>query len=103
MTQRIGRRTRLKPEAIGAYREWHAAVWPALLALNTEAGIRNYSIFIDGVDLFSYLEVDDLEKAIASLSKSDVARSWQRLMAPLMDSEDAVNPWTLLEEVFHQN
>ena len=40
--QRIGRRTRLKPWAIGEYRDWHLKVWPELLALNVGAGIRNY-------------------------------------------------------------
>ncbi len=101
--QRIGRRTRLKHWAIGEYRDWHLKVWPELLALNVGAGIRNYTIFIDGAELFSYLEVDDFEGAISHLSDSEVAACWQTLMAPLMDSADAISPWAVLEEVFHQD
>lgn len=101
--QRIGRRTRVKPEAIAEYRDWHRRVWPELLALNAGAGIRNYTIFMDGTDLFSYLEVDDFEAAIRHLSGSEIADRWQALMAPLMDSADAVSPWTILDEVFHQD
>jgi len=88
---RIGRRTRVKPEAIAGYRDWH------------QAGIRNYTIYMDGPELFSYFEVDDLDAAMAFLSTSEVSDRWQALMAPLMDAPSAENPWRVLEEVFHQD
>lgn len=100
--QRIGRRTRVKPEAVAEYRDWHRHVWPELLALNRQAGIRNYTIFMDGPELFSYVEVEDFETAIAFLSRNEISGRWQALMAPLMEG-DALSPWTLLEEVFHQD
>lgn len=100
--QRIGRRTKVKPEAVAQYRDWHARVWPELLLLNKQVGIRNYTIFIDGDDLFSYLEVDDFEAAAALMTGSPIGEKWQALMAPLMVSE-ALNPWTTLEEIFHQD
>jgi L-rhamnose mutarotase len=99
--QRIGRSTRLKPGAEAEYRTWHRQVWPELLALNKQAGIRNYSIFIDGTRLFSYLEVDDFAAAAAFLERDETSRRWQALMAPFMDSDDEHSPWVLLEEVFH--
>lgn len=100
---RIGRRTRVKPEAIAGYRDWHQRVWPEIVALTRQAGIRNYTIYMDGPELFSYFEVDDLDAAMAFLSTSEVSDRWQALMAPLMDAPSAENPWRVLEEVFHQD
>lgn len=100
---RMGRRTRVKPEAAAEYRRWHAEVWPELIALNTAAGIRNYSIYMDGAELFSYFEVDDFDAAMALLSGNQLAAKWQALMAPFMESDDATSPWVVLEEVYHQD
>jgi L-rhamnose mutarotase len=101
--QRIGRTTWVKPGREAEYREWHRKVWPELLALVREAGIRNYTIFMQGRQLFSYLEVGDFEKAGAVIGAAEVSARWQELMAPLMDAADAVSPWQLLEEVFHSD
>ena len=103
MAQRIGRRTRVKADAVADYRNWHSNVWPALQELNTAAGIRNYTIFMEGAELFSYFEVEDLDAAMAVLESSDVATKWQEIMAPLMEDSHAINPWIGLEEVFHQD
>ena len=100
---RIGRRTRVKPDAIAAYRDWHRRVWPEIAALTREAGIRNYSIFMDGAELFSYFEVDDLDAAMAFLSRREISHRWQALMAPLMEAPSPESPWQVLEEVYHQD
>lgn len=99
--QRIGRRTRVRPEAISAYRDWHKRIWAEIVELTREAGIRNYTIYMDGPDLFSYFEVEDLTAAMAFLSRSDLSNRWQTLMAPLMDAPVAESPWQVLEEVLH--
>jgi len=100
---RIGRRSKLKPEGVAAYREWHSKVWPAVLEFNTAAGIRNFSIFLDGTDLFSYFEVDEVAAALARLNSREMVTKWLELMAPLMDAPDPMTPWVDLEEVFHQD
>src|SRR5262245_1243209 len=99
--QRIGRTTHVKAGAEAEYRKWHQQVWPELLQLNKQAGIRNYTIFMQGTQLFSYLEVDDFRATIAILSHSELGQRWQELMAPLMDADDLLSPWVVLEEVFH--
>jgi L-rhamnose mutarotase len=100
---RLGRRTRVKEAALAEYREWHKKVWPELLALNTAAGVRNYTIFLDGTTLFSYCEVDDPSAAQQLMMQSELGARWQALMAPFMDADDPNAPWTELEEVFHQD
>jgi L-rhamnose mutarotase len=98
---RIARWTRVKAGCEAEYTEWHRKVWPELLALNSRAGIRNYSIYLRGRELFSYLEVDDWDAAMQFLGGQEVAQKWQELMAPLMDASDVLAPWERLEEVFH--
>jgi L-rhamnose mutarotase len=97
---RIARWTRVRPGCEADYQKWHREVWPELLALNSRSGIRNYSIYMHGRDLFSYLEVDDWDAAMQYLGQQEVAQRWQELMAPLMDAPDLLSPWQL-EEVFH--
>jgi L-rhamnose mutarotase len=83
--ERIGFRMRLRPGAEAAYRARHAAVWPDLLADLSAAGASNYSIFLDGVDLFGYLEVDDFERFRTAMAASAANARWQPEMDTLID------------------
>ena len=100
---RIGRRTRLRPEAVAAYKEWHTKVWPELHELDKAAGVRNFSIYIDGNDLFAYCEVDDVDAVLPTVNDNEVLTKWLQLMAPFMDAPDPMRPWVELEEIFHQD
>ena len=100
---RIGRRAFLKAEAVEEYRRLHGDVWPALLTEISAAGIRNYSIFISGRELFSFFEVDDFDAAVTALEQSGLASEWQSKLAPLMDADDPLRPWQAIAEVFHLN
>jgi len=99
--QRIGRRSRLKDGAVDEYVKAHRALWPEMQRAIQQAGISNYSIYRDGLDLFSYFEVEDLEHAAAFLEQQPIAQQWQDAMSGFMDAEDALAPWRVLEEVFH--
>jgi L-rhamnose mutarotase len=54
--QRYGMVIGVKPEMIVAYKQLHAAVWPAVLAQILRSHIRNYSIYLREPEnlLFSY-------------------------------------------------
>ena len=79
--ERIGFRMRLLPGQEAEYRRRHAAVWPELLADLTAAGASNYSIFLDGEDLFGYLEVDDFAAFRTTMAASEANARWQPEMA----------------------
>ena len=46
----------LKPGNEAIYQEKHDHIWPEMLSLMKERGIRNYSIYRHGLMLFAYLE-----------------------------------------------
>ena len=76
-------------------------MWPEIINLIKKAGIKNYSIYISGHDLFSYLEVDDWNRALKIIMKDSIGEKFQKYLAPLMDAHDPVSPWVQIEEVFH--
>lgn len=100
MTQRGAFVLRVKPDRIDDYVEAHAAVWPEMLQSLTDAGIRNFSIFRDGTQVFGYFEADDLERAGAHMAAQEVNTRWQDAMAELLEERvpDAGPP--PLEEIF---
>ena len=81
---KVGIRTRLKPGAEAKYESYHRAVWPDVLAAIRRAGITDYVIFRDGLDLFHCIECDDYDRAIAELAQDQVNIRWQAEMAPMM-------------------
>ena len=101
--ERIGFRMRLRPGQEAEYRRRHASVWPELLADLSEAGASNYSIFLDGEDLFGYLEVDDLDAFREGMAGSAANDRWQPEMAPLIDplTDPATGFHRRMDEVFH--
>jgi L-rhamnose mutarotase len=100
MTQRSAFVLRVRPDRIDDYVEAHRNVWPELLAALRSAGIRNYTIFRHGNELFGYFESDDLEAAAAFMEAQEVNARWQDAMAGLLEERvpDAGPP--ALEEVF---
>jgi L-rhamnose mutarotase len=100
---RIARIAKLKPGCEAEYIKRHKEVWPEVLELIKDSGVKNYSIYISGLDLFSYLEVDDWDEAIEKMLGDKVGDKFQEYMAPLMDSNDPKSPWVNIEEVFHLN
>ena len=100
MTQRSAFVLRVRPEKVDAYVEAHRNVWPEMLDALGAAGIRNYTIFRAGNEVFGYFESDDLEHAGAYLAGREVSTRWQDAMADLLEERvpDAGPP--PLEQIF---
>jgi L-rhamnose mutarotase len=100
MSQRSAFVLRVRPDKIDEYVAAHREVWPEMLDALRSAGIRNYTIFRHGNEMFGYFEADDLEAAGAYMAEQDVNSRWQDAMAELLDERvpDAGPP--PLEEVF---
>ena len=81
----------------------HDEIWPEMKELLTEAGIKNYSIWLTGDELFGYYEC---EKGISHASKtqanSDVVDRWNVYMKDVMvmEMDTITGAQRKLEEVF---
>jgi len=100
MTQRSAFVLKVRPDKIDEYVEAHRNVWPEMLDALRMAGIRNYSIFRHGNEVFGYFESDDLEAAGAYMSKQEVNARWQDAMADLLQERVPAEGPAPLEEVF---
>ena len=100
MAERRGFILRVKPDRIDEYVEAHRQVWPEMLAALSEAGIRNYTIFRSGNEMFGYFEADDFNEAEAFLAEQEVSARWQDAMAELLDERVPDGGPPPLEEVF---
>ncbi len=100
MTQRSAFVLRVRPDRIDDYVAAHGSVWPEMLDALRGAGIRNYTIFRHGNQVFGYFEADDLEAAGRYMAEQDVSHRWQDAMAELLEERvpDAGPP--ALPEVF---
>lgn len=100
---RVGFKMQLKPGNEVEYKRRHDEIWPNLSQLLTDQGIRNYSIFRDGLTLFAYLEIDDPTR-LESLPDEDMMQQWWRYMEPLMECNSDASPVIVrLEEAFHMD
>ena len=101
--QRVAFLMRIVPGTEEEYERRHQQAWPEMLAELKAAGCHNYSIYRDGLQLFGYLEVDDLDRYRSYLAESEVAARWEAQMSDILIR--AVDPATsfppLLPEVFH--
>jgi L-rhamnose mutarotase len=85
MPQRSAFILRVRPEKVDEYVAAHRHVWPEMLDALRQAGIRNYTIFRAGTEMFGYFESDDLEAAAEYLAAQEVSSRWQDAMADLLE------------------
>jgi L-rhamnose mutarotase len=100
MTERAAFVLHVTPERIDEYVSAHANVWPEMLQALRDAGIRNYTIFRDGDQVFGYFESDDLEAAAAYLEAQEVTARWQDAMADLLEERVPDTGPPALEPIF---
>ena len=100
MTQRSAFVLRVRPEKFDDYVTAHSSVWPEMLDALRGAGIRNYTIFRAGNQVFGYFETDELAATEQYLAQQEVCTRWQDHMAALLEERvpDAGPPQ--LEEIF---
>ncbi len=100
MTERAAFVLRVRPDRIDDYLAAHRAVWPEMLDALRAAGIRNYTIFRDGTNVFGYFEADDVEASAAYMAAQEVNARWQDAMAELLEERVADEGPSTLEAIF---
>lgn len=95
----------LKPGYAEEYKRRHDAIWPELQAVLAEAGIRDYSIFLDEETntLFAFQRLEDSFDE-AAIPAHPVVQRWWAYMADIMETHPDNEPVTKpLREVFHMD
>jgi L-rhamnose mutarotase len=94
---------KLKAGAADEYRRRHDQIWPELARLLRDAGIHDYSIFLDEetLHLFAVLKLTPHHRR-ESLPQDPVMQRWWEYMADLMETTPDHRPreWPLLP-MFH--
>lgn len=96
---------KLKPGFEAEYRKRHDEIWPELEKALHEAGISDYSIFLDRetLILFGVQKLTD-DNTSDTLPQQEIMRKWWDYMADIMEVNPDNSPVCLpLEEVFHMD
>lgn len=85
------------------YKKRHDEIWPELKSLLKEAGISEYSIFLDeqSGDLFAFLKIEDANK-LDLLPAKQIMKKWWTYMEGIMETNEDHSPVSIpLKEVFY--
>ena len=86
--ERFAWKGRIKPGMQAEYKRRHDEIWPEMLALLKQAGIRNYSIWSDGTEVFGYYECEKgADYAARVQAQSAVVDKWNEYMKDVMVME----------------
>ena len=81
------KRTRLRHDAVEAYERIHREIPVELHDDLLAAGVRQWHIWRDGVDLIHVIEVDDREAMGRRMADSEANRAWQAIIGPLLSDD----------------
>jgi len=101
--ERYAWRAKVLDGKLDEYIRRHDEIWPEMLKVLKEAGIRNYTIWNNGSDLFGYYECEKGKEYAAKVQASNpVVDKWNEYMKDVMvmelDPETGAQP--LMNKVF---
>ena len=103
MMKRSASKMKLNPGFKAEYKKRHDEIWPELSRILTDAGVCDYSIFLDEetLTLFAVWKLAE-ENSAADLSGNPVVQKWWTFMADIMETNPDDSPVCVpLPEVFH--
>jgi L-rhamnose mutarotase len=96
---------KLKPGFEAEYKKRHDEIWPDLVRQLEDAGVSDYSIFLDPstLILFAVQKVKDHDST-AALPQTAIVKKWWKSMADLMETNSDASPVCIdLVPVFHMD
>ena len=87
---------------LAEYEKRHKEIWPEMKEVLKSAGIRNYTIWNVGNELFGYYECDSVEYASKVQRESAVVKKWDEYMKDIliMEKDPVTGAQPLLKMVF---
>jgi len=103
--KRAAFKMQIKPGCEAEYKKRHDAIWPELSQVLSDAGVSDYSIFLDEetLTLFAVQKLTDGNTA-AELPNHPMVKKWWSYMADIMVTNPDHSPLCVtLPEMFHLN
>lgn len=90
------------PGQLEEYIRRHNNIWPEMKGVLRQAGIRNYTIWNVGDELFGYYECDSVRTAAQVQAESEVVDRWNEYMKDVMkmDMDPVTGAQPLMRQVF---
>jgi len=103
--EKIAFRMKLNPGMEAEYKRRHDEIWPEMLAMLREAGVSDYSIFLDReTDTLFAVLWRRRDHAMDALADHPIERRWNEYMADIMPTHpDKSAVVTDLVQVFHMD
>lgn len=96
-------RGKIVPGMQEEYKKRHDNIWPEMKEVLANAGIVNYSIWMQGEELFGYYECEkSVDYAAKVQAESDVVKKWDEYMKDIliMEKDPVTGAQPLLTQVF---
>jgi arylsulfatase len=102
---KVAFKLKLKPGMAEEYKKRHDEIWPELAKAIREAGISDYTIYLDEeTDTLFAVQKLARDHTAAKLRETELMRKWWNHMAPLMETNPDQSPVRIpLKEVYHQD
>ncbi|MGI6248557.1 MAG: L-rhamnose mutarotase [Acutalibacteraceae bacterium] len=101
--ERYAWRAKVRQGMLDEYIERHDKIWPEMLELLKEAGIKNYTIWNNGDDLFGYYECElGVQHAAMIQASSPIVEKWNEYMKDVMvmETDPVTGAQPLMKQVF---
>lgn len=101
--EKIAFKMQLKPGFEAEYQKRHDEIWPELSALLRDAGVSDYSIYLDEETLILFAVLwRTSDHAMDELPTKPIMAKWWAYMADIMETNPDQSPVaTPLQSVFH--
>ena len=94
---------KLNPAMKAEYKKRHDEIWPELTLLLKNAGISDYSIFLDEeTNLLFAVLIRSKDHKMDDLHREDIMKKWWKHMDDFMETNEDLSPVTTeLQMLFH--
>lgn len=103
--KRLAFKMYLKPGQMEVYKKRHDDLWPELKTLLRDAGIKEYSIYLDEEThtLFAFQKVEG-DTNSQDLGSTEIVQKWWAFMSDIMETNEDHSPVSKsLTEVFYMD
>lgn len=100
--ERFAFKMKIKPGCAAEYQKRHEAIWPELVQLLKQAGIADYSIFLDEETHTLFAVQTQNGQSSQALGDNPVVQRWWDYMADIMETNPDHSPVSIpLKKMFY--